>query len=457
MDPKPVVVAAAFTAPGHSGGPVQICLHFARKGYKVYGIFGPEFKAAIKGSEIEYVENTYRPDPAYMQMRSSIADPVQRMMSDMRHVFGASTPGSYHLLKETLERAREENPARPVVILHEMLYQGAVPFYYGAPLPRGYDSFPPLINWCTSNNIGTDYSVPPFGLGLPYDPTEENIARWRSIYDSMKPLQQQMNEYHNSVLKSLGATREITGWLLDVFNELGDVTLFPTSISTEYPRSSTGDKKFVYIGGLPLKPLSPDFTYPVWWPTIIENAALPADSSKKKKVLFVTQGTVSLNYDHLLIPTIRALAGRKDCIVVATLGVRGQALSQERLGMSIPENTIVVDYLPYDVLLPHVDVFVSNGGYNGFMHGVMNGVPMVLAGTGEDKAEVSGRAEYAGVAVNLRVNVPTEEQIGEGVERILNDRTYKGKAMALKKENEDMDSLGAVERIIDQLAKTSAL
>jgi len=33
----------------------------------------------------------------------------------------------------------------------------------------------------------------------------------------------------------------------------------------------------------------------------------------------------------------------------------------------------------------------------------MNGVPIVLAGMDADKAEVSARAEYTGVAVNLCV------------------------------------------------------
>jgi hypothetical protein len=39
----------------------------------------------------------------------------------------------------------------------------------------------------------------------------------------------------------------------------------------------------------------------------------------------------------------------------------------------------------------------------------------------EDKAEVSMRGEWAGIAVNLRTNTPSPEAIRDGVDRILID------------------------------------
>ena len=93
-------------------------------------------------------------------------------------------------------------------------------------------------------------------------------------------------------------------------------------------------------------------------------------------------------------------------------------------------------YLPYDTLLPYTNVFISNGGYNGSMNGVVNGMPMLLVGTDADKEEVSARAEYASVAVNLRVQTPTEAQIREGVGKLLTEEGYKKRAVELKKENE---------------------
>jgi UDP:flavonoid glycosyltransferase YjiC (YdhE family) len=80
------------------------------------------------------------------------------------------------------------------------------------------------------------------------------------------------------------------------------------------------------------------------------------------------------------------LADREDIIVIGVLGVKGARLD----GVKVPPNTRVVDYLMYEAVLAYADVFITNGGYNGFMTGVMHGVPMVLAGrTGKYSSPIS--------------------------------------------------------------------
>ncbi len=139
-----------------------------------------------------------------------------------------------------------------------------------------------------------------------------------------------------------------------------------------------------------------------------------------------------------------------NALVIATLGARGAALDP---AFPVPANTLVADYLPYDALLPYADVFVSNAGYGGFMQGVMNGVPMVLAGTLADKAEVAARAEWAGVAVNLMAQRPEEGKILEAVQRVLGDGGFKRRAVVLREDNEAMGSLGRVEGIVEELVE----
>ncbi|KAK3369952.1 glycosyltransferase family 1 protein [Podospora didyma] len=451
---EPVIVAAAFPAFGHSGGPAQICNHLSKKGYKVYFISSPDFKKAAEHNGVDFVVNTYWPRLEYFQEREQIPDPHKRIISDFKAVFGEAIPPNFKLLKETLARARVENPSAPIVILHEVLYQGLLPFLYGAPLPDGFDALPPIVNFSTSNNFASDPMIPPFGPSLPYALTEENIALWAQIRASMKPSEKELNDHYNAIMKDLGSTQEMTGWLWDTVLEIGAVTLFPASASTDYPHTTDVSKRYKYIGGLPLKPLGPDYQPPEWWPLITDNAALP--DAERKKVVFVTQGTVSMDYTQLITPTIRALSNRDDLIVVVTLGARGATLPvDEQAGgiKKLPDNTKVVDFIPYDLVLKFADLFVSNAGYNGYMHGVMNGVPQVLSGMDADKGEVSQRAEYSGVAVNLHTQTPTEEAILAGVEKILKDGKYAKRAAELKKENEDLSSLGTVERIINELAE----
>ena len=79
-------------------------------------------------------------------------------------------------------------------------------------------------------------------------------------------------------------------------------------------------------------------------------------------------------------------------------------------------------------------------------------MPMIMAGVEADKGEVSARAEYIGMAVNLRVQRPTEEVLREALDKVLGDGGYKRKAMELKEENEGMDALGEVERVIEEFS-----
>src|SRR4051812_31901243 len=69
----------------------------------------------------------------------------------------------------------------------------------------------------------------------------------------------------------------------------------------------------------------------------------------------------------------------------------------------------------HSVLMPHVDVMITNGGYGGVQHAIRYGIPVVVAGESADKAEVAARVEYAGVGVNLRTAHPTPDMIAAAV------------------------------------------
>ncbi|KAK0706185.1 glycosyltransferase family 1 protein [Lasiosphaeria miniovina] len=451
---KPIILGLAFPSPGHIQGMVQVSTHLVSKGYKVFLIGYEDYQTSIEKGGAEFIRHPWRwvlPDPKSTE-GMSLHD---KLVSNLKFVFVDATPAAFSILKDTLERLRVEYPGRQVIVLYESLAQGVLPFMYGAPLPKGFGSMPKVINFSTTMDLSSDPLVPPFGPGLPYNPTEENIQVWKNIYDARVPSEKALNKHYDDTMRPLGATISMEGWLWDTSMRVGDITLLPTSASTDYPRQ-TKNPKIRYIGGLPLKPMNPDFVYPGWWSEITSNAALPASSSEKKKVVMVAQGTAMLDYSELIVPTIKALASRDNVILVATLGKRGASIAlgegEDPLA-EIPANTKVIDYLPYDALLPYADVFICNAGYGGFMHGVMNGVPMVLAGTQADKAEVAARAEYVGVAVNLRATSPTPGALRAGIDKVLSNESYKNKAVELKAENEAMDAMGQIEKIVDEFTE----
>jgi UDP:flavonoid glycosyltransferase YjiC (YdhE family) len=254
-------------------------------------------------------------------------------------------------------------------------------------------------------------------------------------------------DLYKETLKKIGCT-SVPDSMLDSWLDSYDTTLQMCLPSLEYPRSDLAPS-IRYAGGLPKREIDPQFPYPSWWPEIKANAELPIGSPERKKVIPVTQGTVNLDYAQLVIPTIKAFAKRTDIIVIAILGAKGSSLPAD---FEVPANTRVVDFLPYDAALELAEVFITNGGYGSLMHGVLNGVPMVLCGETEDKMEVCARGEYAGLAINLRTQTPGAEQIYEAVAKISADPRYKAKALRLMQENEDMDSLSIIERQIMKYA-----
>ncbi len=155
----------------------------------------------------------------------------------------------------------------------------------------------------------------------------------------------------------------------------------------------------------------------------------------------MTQGTIdNRDFDRLVRPTLQALADQ-DVFVVVTMGGGDPA----DLG-DVPANARVAAYLPYDLLLPRIDVFVTNGGYGGVQQALGAGVPVVVAGDTEDKPEVAARVRWAWVGVDLRTGSPSADQVGAAVRTVLEDPTYAERARALAAHMAAYDPFGAIER-----------
>ncbi|MFE4229067.1 glycosyltransferase [Arthrobacter sp. NPDC056886] len=156
---------------------------------------------------------------------------------------------------------------------------------------------------------------------------------------------------------------------------------------------------------------SPDSELPAWW----------ADLDAGRPVVHVTQGTVAnRDFDDLVRPAVEGLA-QDDVLVVVTTGGR----PVDALTGPLPENVRVASYLPYDELLPKTDVLVTNGGYGGVQFALRHGVPLVVAGQTEEKAEVSARVAWSGTGINLRTNRATPEAVAKAVRTILSNSSYR--------------------------------
>jgi MGT family glycosyltransferase len=216
---------------------------------------------------------------------------------------------------------------------------------------------------------------------------------------------------------------------------LADRLIVPTIPEFEYHRSDL--PAHVRFVGAVLPEPADGFVAPPWWNELF--AARP--------VVHVTQGTIdNADLSRLIEPTIEALAD-EDVTVVVTTG--GRPISQLR--SPLPPNTFAAEYIPHDVLLPSVDVMVTNGGYGAVQRALATGVPLVVAGNTEDKPEVAARVEYFGAGVNLRTGVPAAGDVRRAVRTVLNDDGYRQAAARLQTAYAKRDGVAEIASLIDEV------
>lgn len=104
----------------------------------------------------------------------------------------------------------------------------------------------------------------------------------------------------------------------------------------------------------------------------------------------------------------------------------------------------------YSALLPHVDAVVSNGGFGTVQLALAHGIPLVVAGTTEDKREVTAHVSWSGVGVDLRTDSPTPKAIAAAVQRVLREPTFRERARALQAETDGNDAARAAADLLEQ-------
>ena len=257
----------------------------------------------------------------------------------------------------------------------------------------------------------------PFGLGLKPNASPLGRLRNRTLNGLFKnvvfrSLYSCVNEARAEL--SLSPTNTL---LFDVFSP--HLYLAGTVPSFEYPRSDLPNQVH-FIGPL-LPKLMPEFTLPEWWEEL----------KQRKPIIHVSQGTVATDPNNLIIPTIKALAN-EPVLVIATLGK--EKTTEEWEELTLLDNVRVESFIPYHLLFPHIDIVVSNGGYNGVQMALAHGIPLVAAGKSEDKMEICTRIEWSRVGINLKTDKPTPKQLQKAIQQILDNPHYRQQAQKIQTE-----------------------
>jgi UDP:flavonoid glycosyltransferase YjiC (YdhE family) len=423
------VLVAANVADGHVAPMLGVAEQFARSGHRVRFLCGDRFADAVRRTGAEFIP---WPADAQVDHQAVIAEMsanggpprgARALARSVDQIFIAPAPGQYRALQQATDAEHTD------VVLTENTVVGA------AALALSGRPHPPVVA-CGILPLGlTSVDTAPWGLGIL--PRTDAFGRLRNRFLNWYAKNVVLRVPQRQAVEMIG---RLTGTDLDVF--FTDWVVYAdhyaqfTVRGFEYPRRDL-PRKFSFVGPV-LRSSRWDGELPSWW----------SDLEQDLPVIHVSQGTVAdHDLEELVLPTVRALARSHMLVVVATGGV-----PVEELG-PLPPNARAAEFLPYDELMPKVRVFVTNGGYGGLHYALAHGVPIVVAGETEDKMETSRRVEWSGAGINLRTANPSESQIADAVGRVLNERSFRERAQALRAEIVASPGLPGLERIVLDLVK----
>ncbi len=272
----------------------------------------------------------------------------------------------------------------------------------------------------------------PWGLGLL--PGRNIITKTRNrllnflIY---RVLLWDVTRYTNKARREIDAA-PLNASLFEAGWKIPSLVMHISTPAFEYPRSDL-PKNFHFIG--PVLP-EPDHAFkpPPWW----------SDLKDPEPVILVNQGTLAKNLDDLIVPTIEGLKDQK--ILVVAVPVKEGRLQE------LPANVRAEPFIPFDHLLPHVDVMVTNGGYGGTQWALSQSIPLVVAGNTDDKMEVAARVEWSGSGINLKKQHPSPEEVRDAVMEVLVNPVYRQNARRIQSDFAKYDAPTRAAELLEALA-----
>ncbi|KAG4439700.1 hypothetical protein IFR05_004837 [Cadophora sp. M221] len=440
---KPLLLFCASPGHGHVMPVRAVAKALVARGYEAIFTTNDEFKSMIEEIGAIFVPLLGRANFSMANVNSLFPEQDKngpppgpyRLAHSLKYIFASTIPAQHESVQAILKGIEEREPSRKVIIIQDYTFWGNLPILLGAAglKPTG------VINLGISPLPIKGPGVPPFGLGLPYDPSPAGIERYQGMYKKQDELFEELTVAMHEIFEGFGI-KPPKEHVMDLQVLLPDRFMQLCIPSLEYPRPDL-PPGLRFTGALPADHRAVTKEKPSWWEDVIVNAS-------KKRIVFVSQGTATDMYEKLILPTLQGLAQCDDILVVAALGREGAVLPE---GFEVPKNARVGDFIPFDELLPFVDVFVTNGGYGGFQHAVGHGTPLIVAGLAADKPEVAARVEWAGLGVNMRTEVPTPDAVRESVEKVLGDGKYKERAKALESEMQKYDIFEIIIKNIEEV------
>ena len=413
---------------GHLSPALSLMRRLVERGHDVCCLTGARFKRTVEATGAAHEPFRSAPDIEFERLTTLFPDRPRRAgIAQARWDLKLSIDVGADQYPDLLAVAREQQAD---AIVADVMSCGGQFVAETLPLP--------LAVLCPLNLFIPSRDIPPDGFGLAPNASALGRLRNRCLnWLAHDVVLRDVGRHLSDVRVRLGLPPSTTRFFEQSVTN-SQLFLQPTIPSFEYPRGDLPDHVH-FVGALLPSPPDTSFDPPAWWDELKED----------RPVVLVTQGTVATDFDDLLRPAIRALAD-EDVLVVATTANCSLALG----GNTRPANLRLEPFVPFARLMPFVDVMVTNGGYGGVHFALTHGVPLVVAGKSEDKAEVCARVAWSGVGVDLNTTRPTPAAVRDGVRRVLDESRYRLRAGALRDEFAAIDGPTRSAELLERLVRT---
>jgi len=416
-----IVAAPPFT--GEMQPLRHIAIGLAQRGHRVTMLTGSRFHEQFDKTGVRFVP-----------LRGA-ADFDDRRLSEQRPEVTTAAPGPDQLNAlfgaaayalpaehEQLQSLLDDEP--DATLITNSVFMGPWAVALGAPgrRPRRW-----VAVGCNPVALPSDDTTP---IGpMPASPGVETSVANRQVNEQMAAALEPARERIEAAVRQLGGHHPVPPVFEAVFT-VPEVFAALTVPGLEFARSDAPDSLHL-VGALPA-PAPSSRVEPAWWPDLQAGSAVVA----------VTQGTLSNgDLNELVQPTLDALA-QENVLVVAALGT-----DTANLPGPVPSNARVESYVPFAALLPHVDVFVTNGGFGATQQALAHGIPVVVAGATDDKPLVAARVSARGVGIDLQTSSPQLVQIRDAVMTLLADHATRTRVAALADEYSRHDAVSEIARL----------
>lgn len=166
-----------------------------------------------------------------------------------------------------------------------------------------------------------------------------------------------------------------------------------------------------FVGGQAVSPVG---SPPAWL------EGIPTD----RPLVLVTLGSLFTHDESFFLAASQAVLHLGGCPIVAA----GNPELADRLKARAPGGAIVQPWVPYDWLLPRLDLVIHHGGMGTTHAAIVHGVPQLIVPHAGDQANQARRAAAAGIGLTMPPAQASPNQLAAAVGRLLSDAQWRQRA-----------------------------